>query len=407
MKGIKIYTLYSELKHYFTSFPDAKYLAFGTLALILSIYLLIVIFTRLTHKNEPPQLRSRLGIIYSLLVVIFALITLSVYHTKFTSVIISHRLQSSIISALLFLIIGLYLSFKSGLKAVKTKGFNYLTVKEGPIELQRIFLVKRTMLIKLIRLTILLLLPLFMLLINPSSKYLYSIIFDNSPSMETQIALAQSYLGNTSEKLKDNSIFVVTSFPTCQNELECATLQKRLSNDIDTITRKDPTKLVAETYIIERKADLIDYLQNGALNISNCGSPIYEAIWQNFVSSIDAVQNESITKKKLIILSDGEDNLYRTDLGFTKPKNCLFDRNKRDINMNDFFDEISLIKYDGNGTENITSSCVEMNIYEGNDDASFEKSFLEQIEDIYFDKYFLIIVSILLILGILSIQNLK
>lgn len=407
MKGISLTTFYSELKHYYTTFPDMKYLLLGTLSVLILTYLLAIIFIKFTHKEETPYLRSKLGIIYSLLVVIFVLFLLGVYHTKFTSLIVANRLQSLIITTLFLLVISLYLNFKSAIKGVKSKGYIITKVKEGPLSLSNTILKKRMFLNKRKRFAYLLLLPLLLLFINPSSKYLYSIIFDNSPSMEQQIALAQLHLGKTSEKLKDNSIFIVTSFPRCQNDSECEKLSQRLSIDIKSITSKDYNDLVAETQVIEHKSDLMDYLQNGSLTISKCGSPIYEAIWQNFLSSIESVQNVSITKKKLLILSDGEDNLYRADLGFTRPNVCLFEQLKGTISLNEFYDEISLIKYSGNGTENITSSCASMNVLDGSDATSFEKSFLEQLEDIYFDMYFLIIVTILLIIGILSIQNLK
>lgn len=407
MIGISFKELFFELKHYFTTAPDIRYTLGIVVVSLIVAYVLAIVFIKTTYKKETPNFRCRIGIIYSLLATLFVLFSYSVYHTKFTSLIVSNRLQPLLITLVLLSILGLIYIYRSAFASINKRGQEILTVKEGPIELEKVFLAKRLLLLRTKRLSFALLLPLLLLFITPSSKYLYSIIFDNSSSMEEQITLAQTYFENTSEKIKDNSIFVVTSFPRCQTELECLALQKRLSTNITMLTSNDPSKLVAETFVINRKADLMDYLQNGSLNIANCGSPIYEAIWQNFLSSIESSQNQSITKKKLIILSDGEDNLYRADLGFTKPKSCLFDLNYGDITMNDFFDEISLIKYNGNGTANISSSCVDMNIYEGNDAASFKKSFLEQIEDIYFDKYFLIIVSILLLVGILSIQTLK
>lgn len=407
MKEIKLVTFISEMKYYFTRLPDLNYLIFGILSVLMLTYLMSLIFIKMTHKNETPYLRTKLGIIYSLIVVIFVIFLLGVYHTKFTSLIFANRLQSLIITTIFLLLIILYWYIKRAYNALKIKGYSITKVKEGPLALTITIRQKRLILISLKRLTFLLLLPILLLFINPTSKYLYSIIFDNSPSMEQQIALAQLYLVKTSDKLKDNSIFIVTSFPKCLNDVECEKLNKRFSLDIKSITSKNYKDLVAETQVIEHKSDLVEYLQNGSLTITNSGSPIFEAIWQNFIYSIESIGNNNITKKKLLILSDGEDNLYRADLGFKRPNLCLFEQVKGNVSLNDFYDEISLIKYSGNGTENITSSCANMNIYEGSDVNSFEKSFSEQLEDIYFDKYFLIILTLLLIIGILLIQNIK
>jgi hypothetical protein len=184
-------------------------------------------------------------------------------------------------------------------------------------------------------------------------------------------------------------------------------LVQKLSTNIDSIPTANHNDLVAETVVITNTIDLKSYVESDALETSQCGSPIFEAIWQNYVYAMDASQDVSINKKRMIILSDGEDNLYRGDLGFRRPKSCIFDIAKGNVSMNDFYDEITLIKYQGFGTDNITSTCTDLIVYEGNEASSFDKSFLDQLEDIYFDKYFLIIVFILLLIGIISIINIK
>jgi hypothetical protein len=66
-----------------------------------------------------------------------------------------------------------------------------------------------------------------------------------------------------------------------------------------------------------------------------------------------------------------------------------------------------VIKYKGYGSDNITNLCAGINVYDGDEASSFDKSFIDQMEDIYFDKYFLIIVAMVLLIGLLFITNIR
>jgi hypothetical protein len=407
MIGISINTLFKELKLYFINLPNAT-LALGLLSItVISIFLLYLIFSRIVHKKETPFLRSRLSLIYSLISVGLLLVVFSVYHTKFTSLVYSKHLQSVLILEISLVLVYIGLLFKRIYSLLKKKDIRILRVKEGPIALNDAFLLTRLLIKNYRRSLWILLLPFLLLLVSPSSKYLYSIIFDNSTSMETQIAFAKASIENISEKIRPNSIFVLSSFPRCSDETSCIKLVQKLRTNIDSITTANHNDLVAETVVITNTIDLQSYVESDALETSQCGSPIFEAIWQNYVYAVDASQDVSINKKRMIILSDGEDNLYRGDFGFKRPKSCIFDIAKGNVSMNDFYDEITLIKYQGFGTDNITSTCTDLTVYEGSEASSFDKSFLDQMEDIYFDKYFLIIVFILLLIGIIFITNIK
>jgi len=184
-------------------------------------------------------------------------------------------------------------------------------------------------------------------------------------------------------------------------------MQQKYAKNIEAIVKAHHNNLVSETNILNSKNELKEYLQSDKLAISNCGSPIIEAIWQNFNYCIELMNSNQYVKKKLLIFSDAEDNLFRKDVGFAPPKTCIFDYDKNNVTMTDFFDEISLIKYDGTSTFNIASLCSSINVYEGNDNYSIQQSVEEQIEDVIFDQYFILIITILLIIGIFIIQTIK
>jgi hypothetical protein len=132
-----------------------------------------------------------------------------------------------------------------------------------------------------------------------------------------------------------------------------------------------------------------------------------EAIWQNFNKCIELTNSNQYKKKKLLIFSDAEDNLFRKDIGFSPPKTCIFDYKKNNITMTDFYDEISLIKFNGTPTMNMTNLCPSINLYEGNNSDSIKTSIEEQIQEVIFDKYFIVITTILLMIGILIIQTIN
>lgn len=407
MIEIKFMEILNRLVQYFSILPNMKHAAVVVSVSLLNTFIIILVFNRTIFKFCTPYLRNVASIIIALFLNTFLLFCFSIYHTKFTSFILANNLQGLILVLIILNITVAFAYFNSLYKALRNKNIKVIAVQLGPIQLKSALLSTKSLLQNIKRASYLLLLPLLLLLINPSNKYLYAIIFDNSPSMDLQINLAKDYFNNAIALLKDNSVYVISNFPECVTEENCEVMQKKYARNIETIIAADRSKLVAETNILYTQKELRDYLQSDKLAISNCGSPIMEAIWQNFNNCIELTDANQYTKKKLLIFSDAEDNLFRKDLGFTTPKTCIFDYNKNNITINDFFDEISLIKYNGTSPINMTNLCSSINVYEGSDDYSIKQSVEEQIEDVIFDQYFILIISMLLFFGILLIQTLK
>lgn len=384
-----------------------KYAAVVVSASLITTYFTVLIFNKIILKFCTPYLRNRASIILALFLNMFILFCFSIYHTKFTSFILANNLQSAILVIFLLNITIAFVYFKSLYKALRNKDIKVMAVQFGPIQLNSKLLSTKSYLQNIKRTSYLLLLPLLLLLINPNNKYLYAIIFDNSPSMDMQINMAKEYFDNTIPLLKDNSVYVISNFPECVTDEDCEVMQKKYARNMESIVTANQSNLVAETNILITQDELKEYLKSDKLDISNCGSPIMEAIWQNFHSCIELAGSNQYVKKKLLIFSDAEDNLFRKDVGFTPPKTCIFDYNKNNVTMTDFFDEISLIKYNGTSTLNLANLCSSINVYEGNDGYSIRQSVEEQIEDVIFDQYFILIISILMVIGILLIQTLR
>ena len=407
MTEIKFMEILNRLVHYFSILPNMKYAAVVLCVSLITTYIIVLVFNQTILKSCTPHLRNMASIIFALFLNTFILFCFSIYHTKFTSFILANNLQSVILVLVLLNVTVAFSYFKSLYKALRNKDINVIAVQFGPIQLNSTLLSTKSLLQNIKRTSYLLLLPLLLLLINPSNKYLYAIIFDNSPSMDVQINMAKEYFDNALPLLKDNSVYVISNFPECVTDEDCEVMQKKYARNMESIVNSNQSNLVAETNILSTQDELRDYLLSDKLDISNCGSPIMEAIWQNFHNCIELAGSNQYVKKKLLIFSDAEDNLFRNDVGFTTPKTCIFDYNKNNLTMTDFFDEISLIKYTSTSTINMTNLCSSINIYEGNDGYSIKQSVEEQIEDVIFDQYFILIISMLLLVGILLIQTLK
>lgn len=142
-------------------------------------------------------------------------------------------------------------------------------------------------------------LPFLLLLVNIHKSYLVSVVFDNSGSMEqynyfedSRIAFSNVVANSSSE-----SDFVLTYF----------TDNKDFFKSFDEIVAtKDPNALHTVTNHYDNKNEFL-----GDLNTLSpvTKSPVIEGVWQNFLTT-QKLQAKQYDAKKLIVITDGQDELY-------------------------------------------------------------------------------------------------
>ena len=393
---------------YFKQQPDwliSSYLVFASL---ICVYLGTVILLRFIKKSASPFVRLQSALFIACSISLLLLVSYTVYFTYFNSYIYKLHLQAVIILLVIGHIVVLVNIINKINKAIKSDNIKVIGVISGPI-IQREKLIAATINSRKLKMFVfMVLLPFIILLFKPKENYLYSIVFDNSASMENQLIYAKDALKEVVNNLNNNSSFVVSSVPICNTEQSCLALAGKAKRNLkDIISVNDTGTLLASTNVFAKKEDFFSFINSGGIEITGAGSPIYECIWQNFIESVKLNENQSYTKKKIIILTDGNDNLYAKDAGCIAPVNCITDYNYKTVALSEFYNDLTFINYGEGDNLNMFKSCSVINVLNGYDYTSFKNSFYEQLEDIFFDKQFLWIITILLLLGISVIFTLK
>lgn len=393
---------------YFRVMPEIQPVLGLLFGHIILLYLVTLISFKLNKNKYTPLVKRYFAVYHSILFNLFVLVGYSTYFTFFNSEIFKLKLQGAIILITISLLSNCFFLFRKIYKETKENGISLWGVNHGQIQMVQSRVNFQNLVGSIRKYSFLVFFPFILLLLNPSQKYLYSIVFDNSSSMDQQIEFAKSELSKLVVNLKDNSTFIVSRFPQCKDEMDCNKLIiKSKMNLNDIVKTGDPQTLLPKTSIYENKIDFVDNIQNGILNISGLGSPIYEAIWQNFTSTIKVNSNQNYTKRKLIVLTDGADNMYSGVKGFISPSSCITDFGKDNVTIDEFYDEKAILLYNNPEPNNIVNTCSSFEILDGSNSESFKSAFTNQLVDIYFDKDFLIILSFILILGISFIYIFK
>lgn len=149
----------------------------------------------------------------------------------------------------------------------------------------------------------------FLLLILKNQGNVYSIIFDNSPSVSPeQLERPKQALINTIKKMGKDNYFYLTTLKNTErlNYSEIITTDLSNSNSLNalTATHLDPASCIAFINDIRNDGSIVQ------------GSPLTEAMWQNFLLVNNALQSNLIKNKKiqkLIIISDCVERTMSTE----------------------------------------------------------------------------------------------
>jgi hypothetical protein len=288
--------------------------------------------------------------------------------------------------------------------------------------------------------SLLLAVPFAILSIPNTSKHLISIVLDNSGSMDENLKQCTKALETALLPTQKYADYVFTTIDyTKDNKI----IEGSREEALKTIDRKK-VKTVAEAYAILAKQYFDDFISqkssrklatntivyNDALSLFNSfsqmgiaenGSPIYEGIWQNYLESRRLAQGNEYVSKKMIVITDGMDNLYAW-LNYNLKPNAPFKLLKKDIfqqtgkigaTADEFYNSICTINYGEYESDLLFKDCESSidETYDGTDEQSYFDAFRSILPEMFFDILFLYIligfaVLLSLILLIIKISTL-
>lgn len=277
--------------------------------------------------------------------------------------------------------------------------------------------------------SILFVLPFLVLLIPNKTQQLVSIVLDNSGSMEDNLQQCTNALSTALLPTQKNAEFVFTTIDYTRNNdvidkaiadannanisLKQFTLQ--YFNDI--VNQKSFSKLATNTVTYNDAVSL--YNAFSQIGISESGSPVYEGIWQNYLLSKELAKKSVYNSKKMIVITDGADNLYyflnsdnlNTDRLAILHKDIFQQEGIAGETAGKFYNSICFINY-GTASDLMFADCSNSitEIYDGIDEQSYFNAFRSILPEMFFDillLYILIAFSALLSITLLIIRTSK
>jgi hypothetical protein len=403
MSSINIKNIFEKLVYYFSHKPElitSLYLIFGLLCIVFILSILVIVFNKsvfIKQINIKKDLARYIGLVFGN----FFLIFFTVYFSYFSNLIFLKHLQPIIIIIIIITNALIITRIYKMYKRVKTNDYTYIGVFVGPLSKDSNIRIIRNYYRKLKYLYLICFLPFLLLFIGFTNKHLYTFVFDNSVSMATQNSNASTSLKNVVADIKENSHFIISTIPN-----KTFVFEDFKFNLNEIIKTKDKNDLCANTYLKTDKQSFISYLSNDLLSDLASASPIYECIWSSFINSVEASKSNSYSKKTLIILTDGEDNLYFDLDYFQAPNNCVFDYDYEGIFLNVFFDNIYLISYE-NLYKYMFKTCGNYTVLDGSNENNLSVLFSDIFKNNHFDIEFIVILLSFIIFGFLIIIYIK
>jgi hypothetical protein len=263
--------------------------------------------------------------------------------------------------------------------------------------------------------SLLLALPFTVLNIPNTSKHLISIVLDNSGSMNQNLKQCTKALETTLLPTRRYADYVFTTIDYTKNN---KLAQESVNNAIQTIKKKNvqtydeankifvnqywddfinqetSRKLSTNTVVYNDMQSLFNSFAQ--IGIAESGSPIYEGIWQNYLESRRLAQNatQEYVSKKMIVITDGEDNLYGWLVQNTNATN--YKLLKKDIfqqtgkigeSADDFYNSICTINYGEYEGDLLFKDCENSidETYDGTDEQSYFDAFRSILPEMFFD----------------------
>jgi hypothetical protein len=375
---------------------------------VFSLLISLLFISKKEHedtKNKPKTIIFRLlssvylGGILTLFVSMVSLLIL----LKFTAFFAHNFCQLGVIVGFILIGIITIVTYSNIWKQAKDRDPNLFKIPISNNFLIQRFNYLRKALNTLFYVSLILIIPFFILLIENRQQHLVSIVLDNSGSMMQSLPYGIAALETAIQESPQNADYV---FTTLTQVRDFDPIAETLNQYFDSIVQ---TKSIAKLPTITETYTNTIELINSFKQVDDAGvSPIYHGIWQNFLMSKEHVNRRSFHKKKLIIISDGIDLIYQFKSEFPDliwiSKDIFQQKGKGEITPYDFFDGgIYCINLGDTDFDYLYKDCAQsIQVYDGTDQQSYFKALIDILPDLYFDYILLYILSgILLILVII------
>jgi hypothetical protein len=279
-------------------------------------------------------------------------------------------------------------------------------------------------------------LPFCILSIPNTSKHLISIVLDNSGSMSNNIEQCTKALEVALLPTRKYADYVFTTIDyTKDNKLGeksvAEAIEKMKSKNVQTyeeankifvnqyfddfVNQKLSRKLATNTVVYNDVQSLFNSFSQ--IGIAESGSPVYEGIWQSYLESRRLAQNNEYVSRKMIVITDGLDNLYFWLINNTNAqsykllkKDIFQQKGQLDATADEFYTSICTINYGEYANDLLFKDCENSidETYDGTDEQSYFDAFRSILPEMFFDillLYILITFVILLSLILFIIKS--
>jgi len=366
---------------------------------IFSLIISLVFLSKKEHdeaENKPKTITLRLlssiylGGVFTLFTSIATLLIL----LKFTTFFASNFCQFGVLIGFILISAITIVTYSNICKQAKDRDSNLFKIPISNNFLVRRFYYLRKALNALFYVSLILLIPFFILLIENKQQHLVSIVLDNSGSMMQSLPYGIAALETAIQETPQNADYVFTTLTQVRDfDPKAETLNQYFDSIVQT---NSIAKLPTLTESYSSPLELI----NSFRQVDDAGaSPIYHGIWQNFLMSKEITLGRNFTKKKMIIISDGIDLIYQLKNDYPKlkwfPKDIFQQEGKGEITPSEFFDGgIYCINLGETDTDYLYKDCAKsIEVYDGRDQQSYFKALIDILPELYFDYILIYIVS--------------
>lgn len=399
------------LKNYWFNGIETTWTIYVPLIIFGTYILLSILVSLFWGKTEKTVLVRSLSSIYLAGIITTSLVFITVFGLmKFTVFFGKYFCQMGFLLGLLIVAISTIIAYTKLCKIGKKKDINALGFSTTQTEKQLKFLKFKRYTFTLWIWSILFFVPFALLLLPNSSQHLVSIVLDNSGSMTENLQQCTNALNAALLPTKKSADYVFTTIDyTKNNDLIEKTISdaSKDNNTLsqfahqyfdDIVNQKSFSGLATNTVTFNDAVSLFNAFSQ--IGIAESGSPVYEGIWQNYLMSKDLCINSAYDSKKMIVITDGADNMYYF-LNNNNLQSEYLKRLHKDIfqqkgtvgeTPGEFFNTICFINY-GEIDDLMFADCSNSisELYDGKDEQSYFNAFRSILPEMYFDMLLLYI----------------
>lgn len=389
----------TQLKYYAENFGESNFTYYFPVGAVLSFLLIFTLHQYFSKIKDRTVTESIFRSAYfSILITIGTFLTVVFVLRRFMEFFAEERCELIVLIVLTFLCIFNIIIVIVGNSYFNKKNEHLIILFpiSNRIRNEKLFERKKTFKRRKLY-WLLVFIPFIFLLIKPNSKYLYSIVIDNSASMDTYLAYGVNSFGSALSYSPKEADYVLSYLPKCDNDSDCINKARKLKPSLEAISKVNmKDSLGSLTYVFNRSEDVVNAL-NQDIQISGIGSPLSEMIWQNYLNA--KLISDNFSEKRLIILTDGGDNLYFPNQKVVNSisKSILDSKTKDGISPRDFYGNIFFINEGGDESLFLLGDS-NSDILDGSNSSEYYKSVQTVMSLISFDLIFVYLCFALLLL---------